>query len=63
MIEATEPNTIFYYINYSVLLGFCPLRNVVSEHMCSDIVSNTCVLIWPLEYSRFEIIDLNLYNK
>ena len=31
--------------------------------MCSDIVSNTCVLIWPLEYSHFEIIDLNLYNK
>ena len=24
---------------------------------------NTCVLIWPLEYSPFEIIDLNLYNK
>ena len=23
----------------------------------------TRVLIWPLEYSPFEIIDLNLYNK
>ena len=31
--------------------------------MCSDIVSNTCVLICPLEYSPFEIIDLILYNK
>ena len=36
------------------------------HNTCSDIVSNTCpdiLIIKPLEYSPFEIIDLNLYNK
>ena len=34
--------------------------------MCSDIVSNTCpdiLIIKPLEYSPFEIIDLNVSNN
>ena len=33
------------------------------QNMCSDIVSNTCadiLIIKPLEYSLFEIIDLNI---
>ena len=30
---------------------------------CVLISYQTCVLIWPLEYSRFEIIHLNLSNK
>ena len=47
-----------YYINLDQLFQKVNIPKAISGNMCPDIL-----IIKPLEYSLFEITDLNLCNK